>query len=335
MKLYEKIKKIIREYYISILIVMISTIVFVIPFPYYINAPGGLIDMSKRIQLDDAYESKGSINMAYVTELKATIPTLIVAYFKKNWDIIKMSDVKYDNQTIAEMNFRDRMLLKEAGDNAIIVAYNKLGKTAKIINQDLVVTYVDEKANTDLAVGDIILEIEGQKVNNYDSLVGVIQGYEENDVINIKVKNDDKIINRKATLYYDYDRVVVGIVLTPDLTLETNPKIDLKFERSESGPSGGLMTAIAIYDSLTKEDLTKGKTIVGTGTIDVDGNVGSIGGVEYKLRGAIKEKADVFLVPSGDNYNDAMKLKEESNFDIKIVSINTFDQAIKYLEEQL
>lgn len=335
MKLYEKIKKIIREYYISILIVMISTIVFVIPFPYYINAPGGLIDMSKRIQLDDAYESKGSINMAYVTELKATIPTLIVAYFKKNWDIVKMSDVKYDNQTIAEMNFRDRMLLKEAGDNAIIVAYNKLGKTAKIINQDLVVTYVDEKADTDLAVGDAILEIEGQKVNNYDSLVGIIQGYEEDDVINIKVKNDDKIINRKATLYYDYDRVVVGIVLTPDLTLETNPKIDLKFERSESGPSGGLMTAIAIYDSLTKKDLTKGKTIVGTGTIDVDGNVGSIGGVEYKLRGAIKEKADVFLVPSGDNYKDAMKLKEENNFDIKIVSINTFDQAIKYLEEQL
>jgi len=335
MKLYDKIKKIIREYYISIIIIVISTIVFLIPFPYYINAPGGLIDMSKRIKMDNIYESKGSINMAYVTELKATIPTLIVAYFKKTWDVVKINDIKYDNQTIEEMNFRNRMLLKEAGNNAIIVAYNKLGRTAKIVNQDLIITYVDEKADTDLKIGDIIVEIEGYEVNNYSSLISIVQKYEEGDTIKIKVKKDDKVIDKQATLYFDYDRVVIGIVLTPDLTLKTIPKIDLKFENSESGPSGGLMTAIAIYDSLTKTDLTKGKRIVGTGTIDIDGNVGNIGGVEYKLIGAVKEKADIFLVPSGSNYEDAIKLKKKNKYDITIVSIKTFNQAIEYLENQL
>ncbi len=335
MKLYDKIKTIIREYYMSIIIIVISTIVFLIPFPYYINAPGGLIDMSKRIKMDNIYESKGSINMAYVTELKATIPTLIVAYFKKTWDVVKINDIKYDNQTIEEMNFRNRMLLKEAGNNAIIVAYNKLGRTAKIVNQDLIITYVDEKANTDLKIGDIIVEIEGYEVNNYSSLTSIVQKYEEGDTIKIKVKKDDKVIDKQATLYFDYDRVVIGIVLTPDLTLETLPKINLKFENSESGPSGGLMTAIAIYDSLTKTDLTKGRKIVGTGTIDIDGNVGNIGGVEYKLIGAVKEKADIFLVPSGSNYEDAIKLKKKNNYDITIVSIKTFNQAIEYLENQL
>lgn len=319
----------------SIIIIVISTIVFLIPFPYYINAPGGLIDMSKRIKMDNIYESKGSINMAYVTELKATIPTLIVAYFKKTWDVVKINDIKYDNQTIEEMNFRNRMLLKEAGNNAIIVAYNKLGRTAKIVNQDLIITYVDEKANTDLKIGDIIVEIEGYEVNNYSSLTSIVQKYEEGDTIKIKVKKDDKVIDKQATLYFDYDRVVIGIVLTPDLTLETLPKINLKFENSESGPSGGLMTAIAIYDSLTKTDLTKGRKIVGTGTIDIDGNVGNIGGVEYKLIGAVKEKADIFLVPSGSNYEDAIKLKKKNNYDITIVSIKTFNQAIEYLENQL
>lgn len=335
MKLYDKIKTIIREYYMSIIIIVISTIVFLIPFPYYINAPGGLIDMSERIKMDNMYESKGSINMAYVTELKATIPTLIVAYFKKTWDVVKINDIKYDNQTIEEMNFRNRMLLKEAGNNAIIVAYNKLGRTAKIVSQDLIITYVDEKANTDLKIGDIIVEIEGHEVNTYSSLTSIVQKYEEGDTIKIKVKKDDKVIDKQATLYFDYDRVVIGIVLTPDLTLETLPKINLKFENSESGPSGGLMTAIAIYDSLTKTDLTKGKKIVGTGTIDIDGNVGNIGGVEYKLIGAVKEKADIFLVPSGSNYEDAIKLKKKNNYDITIVSIKTFNQAIEYLEKQL
>lgn len=334
MKLYDKIKKFIREYYISIIIIVISTIVFLIPFPYYINAPGGLIDMSNRIKMDDAYVSKGSINMAYVTELKATIPTLIVAYFKKTWDIVKIEDIKYDNQTIEEMNFRNRMLLKEAGNNAIIVAYNKLGKTAKIINQDLVITYIDEQADTDLSIGDVILEVEGFKVNTYDQLTSIVQKYEEGDTINVKVKNNNKITDKTATLYFAYDKVVIGIVLTPDITLETNPDIELVFEKSESGPSGGLMTAIAIYDSLTKKDLTRGKTIVGTGTLDINGNVGNIGGVEYKLIGAVKEKADIFLVPSGSNYEDALKLKKKNDYNITIVSIKTFDQAIDYLEKQ-
>ena len=58
-------------------------------------------------------------------------------------------------------------------------------------------------------------------------------------------------------------------------------------------------TALLIYDYLTEEDITKGRTIVGTGTIDENGNVGSIGGVKYKLKGAVKNKAEIFLVPNG------------------------------------
>lgn len=54
------------------------------------------------------------------------------------------------------------------------------------------------------------------------------------------------------------------------------------------------MTTLEIYNSLTDDDLTKGYKIVGTGTIDMEGNVGMIGGVKYKLKGAIKKKADIF-----------------------------------------
>ena len=68
-----------------------------------------------------------------------------------------------------------------------------------------------------------------------------------------------------------------------------------------------MITNLAIYNYLTEEDITHGKTIVGTGTIDINGNVGEISGVKYKLQGAIKEKADIFLVPSGDNYNEAIE----------------------------
>ena len=91
------------------------------------------------------------------------------------------------------------------------------------------------------------------------------------------------------------------------------------------------MTTLAIYNSITKKDITKGKKIAGTGTIDIEGNVGEIGGVKYKLSGAVKNKADIFLVPDG-NYEEAYDYKKERGFDIELVSISNFDEAIDFLE---
>ena len=94
------------------------------------------------------------------------------------------------------------------------------------------------------------------------------------------------------------------------------------------------MLSLAIYNAITEEDITKGKTIVGTGTIDILGNVGKIDGVKYKILGAVKNKADLFICPK-DNYDEAMKVKKEHNLNINIISVETFDEAINYLENNL
>ena len=88
---------------------------------------------------------------------------------------------------------------------------------------------------------------------------------------------------------------------------------------------------LAIYDALMEEDFTKGKTIVGTGTIDEYGNVGSIAGVKYKIIGASEEGADIFFVPIGENYEEAIKVKKEKKLKINIVPVSTFDDALEYL----
>ena len=89
------------------------------------------------------------------------------------------------------------------------------------------------------------------------------------------------------------------------------------------------MLTLAIYNNLVAKDITNGKKIVGTGTIDDNGNVGSIGGVKYKLNGAVRSKADIFLVPSGENYEEAVKEAKRKKYSIKIVSVSTFDEALK------
>ena len=93
-----------------------------------------------------------------------------------------------------------------------------------------------------------------------------------------------------------------------------------------------VIMALAIYNKLIKEDITKGLTIVGTGTIDEYGNIGTIGGVKYKLKNAEAENADLFLVPKGENYEEALKIKEEKKYKIKIVPVETFEDAVNYVK---
>ena len=90
------------------------------------------------------------------------------------------------------------------------------------------------------------------------------------------------------------------------------------------------MLSLAIYDRLVEEDLTKGRKIVGTGTIDANGLVGEIGGIKYKVMGASKSKADIFFCPK-ENYEEAINTKNKYNLKIKIVKVETLQEAIDYL----
>ena len=116
-------------------------------------------------------------------------------------------------------------------------------------------------------------------------------------------------------------------------TGELQKQADIFAESWEAARKNVKASAEGIYDSLIKEDLTKGLKIAGTGTIDENGLVGEIDGVKYKLIGAVDSGADLFLVPSGNNYKEAVKTKEEKGYKIKIIKIKTFDEAVKYLKK--
>lgn len=331
-KLYEKMKKNIIENYKFFLGLILLLILTTVELPYYVDCPGGIIDVTSKMEIKEGYPSKGTFNLSYVSELKGTLPILLVARFKTDWDVVKKEEVVLENETLEENNYRNHLLLEEANHNAILVAYEKAKREVQVTNQKLFVTYVDINGKTNLKIKDEILEVNGVPVNSKTNLQKVIKDNVIGDIIPIKIKRDNEILMKTAEIYELDGRSVLGIMLTEQMELETEPPIEFHFEESESGPSGGLMMSLAIYNALVKEDITHGKTIVGTGTIERDGTVGEIGGVEYKLKGAVKEKADIFLVPAGKNYEDAKALKEEKGYSIALVPIETFDEALYYLQ---
>ena len=86
----EKIKKTIKENYKGILILVIIYLLFNIKIGVSIYTPGGLINLDNRIESNDKiYETKGSINMTYVSLVKGTVPTYLLAKVMPEWDIVK------------------------------------------------------------------------------------------------------------------------------------------------------------------------------------------------------------------------------------------------------
>jgi len=136
----------------------------------------------------------------------------------------------------------------------------------------------------------------------------------------------------KKRLYEEDGKVLIGITLVSTIDVETEKDVSFKYKGTESGASGGLMSALEIYNRITEYDLTKGKKISGTGTISLDGKVGEIAGVKYKLAGAVRKKADVFIVPS-ENYEEAIKLKEKNKYDIIIIEADTFENVVNTLKK--
>lgn len=327
----KKILTIIKENLYFIILSITIILSFYIELPYYIETSGGLIDTDKRIEINTKYETYGSINMTYVSQIKATPFSFLLAKIR-NYDIEKKEEVINENETEEDIYFRSRMLLDDVNNNATIYAYKKAGKNVEIINSECYVVYIDKEADTDLKLKDRIININGYPINERNDIDKVLKTLKKGDKIIIDVINEKIKYTRYAYLLEYENNPKIGIMVSEKKEITTNPEIKFKFKTSESGPSGGLMMALAIYNKLTEKDITNGLKISGTGSIDSNGVVGSISGVKHKLKGAIKEKADIFFVPNGENYEEAVKIQTENNYDIEIIGVSNFDDVINYLE---
>jgi PDZ domain-containing protein len=110
----------------------------------------------------------------------------------------------------------------------------------------------------------------------------------------------------------------------PQIVLPFPVRID---QGDVGGPSAGLMMALTVYDLADPGDLAQGQVIAGTGTIDLAGNVGAVGGVRQKVLAAKKARATVFLVPA----DEAAEARRAAGNALAVKPVRTFDQALDAL----
>lgn len=332
-KLFKYIKNDIKTYWKNYLVFFLILPWLFISFDCNIYTPGSLVDLTDRIEVENSYESKGSFNLTYVSARRGTLPNIILSKFFKSWDIVGNSDMRIEDESEDEIIERNKIYLKETSYDAIIAAFTEANIKYEVESIDVTITHVYEYAKTDIKVGDIIKSINNVSIKDFNNLKEEISKYKKDDVLNINVERNGKVIECTSTLVMEEGRVVIGASLSELKNIKTDPKVEYIFKDNESGASRGLLCALDIYNKITEYDLTKGDIISGTGSIDQSGTVGSIDGVKYKLAGAVKKHAKVFIVPTA-NYKEALYEKEKNNYDIEIIEADNLHNVIEKLKSR-
>ncbi len=301
-----------------------------IRLPYYAVGPGPANDVAPLIDVQGVprYASEGRLIMTTVRWQQVTALQSLVAWVDESRFIVS-EDVIYPPGADREQE-EERAIsqMDQSKIHASIVALSELfdypeehGKGALIE-----ATGPDCPADGELFVGDVVLAIDGRRVDSLRDAQRTIDRVPLDEPVAFRVRaggevHDIELVREPCGPNREEPLVGIRMVNAFPFPIEIS-------SGDVGGPSGGLMFSLGLYDTLTPEDLTGGRTIAGTGTIDPEGVVGPIGGIADKVIGAERAGATVFLVPA----RNMKELADIDTGDMRLISVATFDDAVEALE---
>jgi Lon-like protease len=212
---------------------------------------------------------------------------------------------------------------------AVAVALRELDYDVEAtpIGAEVALVLPDSPAEGKLEPGDVIVGARGERVRSPEDLRDVMEGHPPGETVELEVRRAGKVRTIEVGTRADPEdarRAVVGVLVEPAANIDL--PLDIKINAGDvGGPSAGLAFALDVVDELGR-DIDEGRRIAVTGELDLEGNVGAIGGIEQKAAGARLIDADVFVVPE----DNAAEAREHAD-GLEIVAVSTFDQALAAL----
>ncbi|MCZ0754206.1 SepM family pheromone-processing serine protease [Anoxybacillus sp. J5B_2022] len=331
-----------RTYIITFLLgVVISLLVVFVQLPYYVTMPGAAQALEPLVHVENGDRDKGRLMLTTVRMGRANIAAYLLAHIRPYYELYPLKAIKQEGETDEEYTLRQLQLMEESKEAAIVVAYQHAHKPVTYQPRGVYVMSIVPGMPADhvLQVGDRIVRIDGKPVSTSKQLIEYVRQKKKGDRVTITWKRDGK--EQTATLAlapFPQASKQVGLGLSPmtDYDVVTQPPVQIDSEKI-GGPSAGLMFSLEIYNQLVEEDITKGHKIAGTGTISMSGEVGPIGGISQKVVAADEAGADIFFAPNekgakNSNYREAVKTAKKIGTKMKIVPVDTFADALRYLQ---
>ena len=313
--------------------IAVAAVLTFVGLPYVVMSPGpatnilGKVDGKPLLSVSGAttYPTSGTLDFTTVSVdggpgVRVTVYDLAQAWLSGSQEILPEEQVFPPQQS--EEDAQEEGAAEMAGSQSVATAtaLRALGKT---VDETIVIAGVpdDSPSKGVFEADDVLVTVDGDPATSSDAVRAAVQRHEPGDSFPVVVRRDGKEQTVTARTAESGGRTVMGVGLRLDYDLP----VDVTLRTGNvGGPSAGLMFSLAIYDALTPGELTGGKNIAGTGTMDDDGAVGAIGGIRQKLIGARRAGADFFLAPA-DNCDEVAGNVPDG---LRVVRVGTFDEGV-------
>jgi Lon-like protease len=324
-----------KLFYLGSLAVIAAAILYV-PLPLLVLAPAPLTAATAAVEVGGVEEElNGDLYITTVSVLPTTTSGAFRALLDDHRDVTLQATIVPADVDEEEFFEVQRELFRESVQVAAAVGLELAGHEVNVGGGGARVIEImpDSPAQGELREGDVIVAADGQEVQLASELAAVTGAAGPGDVLTLTVVRageETEVDVRTTIISEETEQVGIGVwVQTEDQEIDLPEDLDLDVQARIGGPSAGLILALTVYDLFSDEDLLGGREVAGTGTVDLTGRVGAVGGVDKKVKSSIDAGAGVFLVP--ERLEEVAR--DAAGDDIEVIPVASVEEAIEALRD--
>lgn len=299
---------------------------------YFVLVPGSAEDMKRFVEVPEASDGdEGTFYLVTVAQYRANWPLFFSGLVNPVVDLIPMERAIPPGMDPEEYRELMRQWMEESQLLAKTLALRRAGYTVPVESDGVLIVEVlaTSPARDTLQGGDVIKAVDGRQVMLTEELIQLVQAREAGETVEVTFEREGQLRREVVGTAEHPEQAGKAALQVMVRTLNWQPvlPVDIKIQTGGiTGPSAGLMFVLEILNQLDPADITRGRRIAGTGTVNINEEVGPIGGVKQKVAAAEKAGAEFFLVPE-ENLEDARGIATE----ITVVPVRTLQEALDFL----
>lgn len=329
--------------FLAAVILIVIGVSLLLPIPYFAMGPGSAIDVSPLVQVGTSKpDEKGTFLLTTISLKEGNVFDYLYSKLTGQIELVPEKQILAQGESEEEYERRQAENMIASQNNAIIAAYRQAGRPVKVEVSGIEIFQLVKNRKTDLKVGDLIKKVDGRAFSSAEQLIQYLSSKKPGEVVTVNLIRGKKRMEKKVKLVElptapgEKKRAGLGIIPVMRVKVKISPPAKIHTQNI-GGPSAGLMFSLEVLNRLLPEDLTRGYRIAGTGTISQTGEVGQIGGIQYKVIAADREQAHIFFCPRdkgpGDkNEETAKETVKRIGTTMKIVPVSSLQEAVRYLQ---
>ena len=303
---------------------------------YYFMSPGPPYQWEIDYGNNENYEFEGNLYQLTVRRDEANVFVYLWSLVNPSYDLYPKELILPDGVTPQELSEISIQNMRTSENVAIAVALKNIGYEIETKGEGVAVVGLldDSPVKDKLKKGDLLNSINNVQIFSATEFISTLRTYSIGETVSIGLirvvdgVSEQLFIETTLIEHVEYKgEPMVGFLATT-----VNERFDFPFEvdiktGNVGGPSAGLMMALNVYNNLIPQDITNSMVVAGTGTIEIDGSVGPVGGIKQKIIAAKRAGAELILVPVA-NFEEAKPFETD---DTAIIAVESFDDALSVI----